>query len=84
MTVTEILKRLGAQLSDGAHGVLLCDMIWVPVLIHDAREAWGRLDVLVSPTGGAGRQWVSLERIRRVPRNGSEGSVGSHVSSRRG
>lgn len=36
----------------------------VPVMVKDARQAFGRTDLLVSPIGGTGESWVSLERVR--------------------
>ena len=36
----------------------------VPVRITNAREAWGRIDVLVTPVDGSGEAWVSAERVR--------------------
>ena len=36
----------------------------VPVRITNAREAWGRIDVLVTPVDGSGEAWVSAERVK--------------------
>ena len=35
-----------------------------PVKITDARESFGRLDVLVTPLDGEGEAWVSAERVK--------------------
>jgi hypothetical protein len=40
--------------------------ISVRVTIHDAREVFGRRDVLVEPVEGRGRAWVALDRVRLV------------------
>ena len=34
-----------------------------PVEIIDARTAFGRVDVLVKPTGGEGQAWVDANRV---------------------
>ena len=42
-------------------------VLHVPVVILDAREVWGRIDVLISPQtqyGEAGEAWVSSERVK--------------------
>lgn len=39
------------------------DVFTVPVTIQDAREVFGRVDVLVAPVGGQGERWVSAERV---------------------
>ena len=36
----------------------------VAVVIHDAREVFGRRDVLIEPVAGRGRAWVALDRVR--------------------
>ena len=36
----------------------------VAVQILDAREHFGRIDVLVTPVQGAGQAWVSAERVK--------------------
>jgi hypothetical protein len=35
----------------------------VSVRVADARERFGRTDVLVTPIAGAGAAWVSMERV---------------------
>lgn len=37
--------------------------ITFPAEIQDARSSFGRIDVLISPIGGKGTVWVSLDRI---------------------
>lgn len=36
----------------------------IPVQILNARENFGRIDVLVTPEGGSGQAWVSAERVK--------------------
>ena len=46
-------------------------MAWTPpgtnvhigVIVMDVREAWGRIDYLVTPEIGEGSQWVSSARL---------------------
>lgn len=37
--------------------------ITVPVEIQDAKQSFGRTDVMVMPIGGKGMVWVSLDRV---------------------
>ena len=60
-----ILDRSGAMIT-----------MRVPVTVKDARQAFGRTDLLVSPVGGTGESWVSIERVRldvRPPAYGENG-----------
>jgi hypothetical protein len=41
-------------------------IIKVPVLITDHRASFGRDDVMVSPVGGSGQGWVSVDRIQLI------------------
>lgn len=36
----------------------------VAVKIMDARDSFGRIDVLVSPENGSGEAWVSADRVK--------------------
>lgn len=36
----------------------------VDVKVKDARETFGRTDLLISPVSGEGEQWVSLESCK--------------------
>lgn len=47
----------------GAVGFLSIEKLSIKVTVIDARECWGRVDLLVAPYGGGGQQWVSLERV---------------------
>jgi hypothetical protein len=62
MTALEQQRLIGMQgllrLQEGS------GVIRVRVTIKDAREAFGRLDVLVEPVDGEGTTWVSAERVR--------------------
>ena len=44
-------------------GILTIDKLGVLVHSLDAREAYGRLDVLVEPVQGTGKVWVAESRI---------------------
>ena len=48
----------------GRTGLLSFDgKIAVEVRAHDAREVYGRLDILVEPVAGTGEVWVAESRI---------------------
>jgi len=36
----------------------------VPIVVSDARQRWGRTDLLISPCGGEGTQWVARDSLR--------------------
>lgn len=58
MTGRELVNLIGQQ------GTLRSlDGLSVAVQIVDARENFGRIDVLVSPTAGEGTAWVSAGRV---------------------
>lgn len=59
----------GFDLADymGRTGSLRVDSLRVEVRIADARQVWGRLDLLVSPVAGQGAEWVSAERVTITP-----------------
>jgi hypothetical protein len=47
---------------DSANG----DPLYFHVLIIDARQVWGRVDLRVLPMAGSGTQWVGLSRISNL------------------
>lgn len=62
MTATEranLIGRRGTMTYEHSSGDLE-----FPVNILDAREAYGRLDVLVTPAEGSGQAWVSADRVK--------------------
>ena len=58
MTAREIADLLDKTATLSTEGLS------VPVRIVDARENFGRMDVLVTPEGGSGQAWVSAERVK--------------------
>ena len=52
----------GAKLI-GRRALLRTSGLAVEVEIRDAREVFGRTDVLVIPSAGAGSAWVSLDSV---------------------
>jgi len=36
----------------------------VEAVVIDAREVWGRIDILVRPAAGRGEAWVSKDAVR--------------------
>ena len=57
MTNAELAEFIGRT------GLLSMDKIAVEVRAHDAREVYGRLDILVAPVAGTGQAWVAESRI---------------------
>lgn len=47
----------------GRVGLLMIDSLRVPVEVLDSRYTFGRTDLLVSPVGGNGQQWVERARV---------------------
>jgi len=47
----------------GMEARLTVENITVAVTIIDVRQAYGRIDYLVSPVSGDGKQWVSASRL---------------------
>lgn len=37
--------------------------VWVPVETLDVRQAYGRIDVRISPVGGKGEMWVASDAL---------------------
>lgn len=63
-TITDHIGAFQWNRHDANAPILLSfELLQVPVIIRDAREAWGRTDVLVSPAEGAGEQWVTVGRL---------------------
>ena len=48
----------------GARGLYAAGTLYIPVIITDAREVFGRVDLCVKPVGGSGLQWVRRENVR--------------------
>ena len=59
MTTREI-----AELLDKAATLESTEGLQVAVKILDARENFGRIDVLVTPEAGSGQAWVSAPRVK--------------------
>ena len=57
MTNTELASYVNKE------GILNTDKLGVLIRSLDAREVYGRLDVLVEPVAGTGQAWVSESRI---------------------
>ena len=47
----------------GRPALLECGALHVLVTVRDARQVFHRVDCLVEPQAGTGRQWVSVERL---------------------
>lgn len=67
MTAVELAKLVGRKgmallsASAGAGRQLRC-----PVEVKDARENFGRTELLVTPVGGSGEAWISDEKFEEA------------------
>lgn len=59
MDVKEMSAFIGKQYSMRVEQTL-----FIPVTVLDVRKVFQRIDVLVTPVGGNGSQWVCLDRIK--------------------
>lgn len=59
MTINEIAKYLGKV------GTVLPGLgsISIAVRVYDARQVYGRIELLVKPTEGSGEAWINPNRI---------------------
>ena len=48
----------------GGHGVLREGVLYIRVRVEDVRTVFDRVDYLVTPVEGSGRQWVSADRVK--------------------
>ena len=48
------------------------DLVRVRVNILDARQVYDRVDLLITPIGGSGKQWVSIQKVFVEPIVASE------------
>lgn len=58
MTASSLLGLIGSR------GQYVNGSLYIPVVITDAREVFGRVDVCIEPVGGSGSQWVSRAAVR--------------------
>ena len=58
MTSRELLRLLDKE------GTLSLGEFTIPVRILDARENFGRVDVLVEPITGEGQAWYSADNVK--------------------
>lgn len=59
MTINEIAKYIGKT------GTILPGLgsISIPVKVYDARQVYGRVELLVKPVSGTGETWINPNRI---------------------
>jgi hypothetical protein len=57
----EMLK--GIMTVIGKSGLMQSDKMQFNVIIRDVKQAFGRVDYLVTPVSGDGETWVSSERV---------------------
>lgn len=65
MTAASLLGLIGAR------GQYVNGTLYIPVVITDAREVFGRVDVCIEPVGGSGQQWVSRSNVRIITEGGT-------------
>ncbi len=65
MTAAEQTSELGKRTVDG-FGYLFIDGLSIRVQVIDTRQAFGRMDALVTPNSGSGVKWVSMDRISKT------------------
>ena len=58
MTIREMAGLLNSD-----HVVVRLEKLTVVCKVKDMREAWNRVDVLITPVNGGGEQWVSVDRV---------------------
>ena len=68
MAPTELEKRkmigkTGLLEVKSSSNKTLQENLRVPVRVKDVRGNFGRTELLITPVGGEGEQWVSLERV---------------------
>jgi hypothetical protein len=56
----------------GKIGLLSSGKLSVPVGVLDSRYVFGRTDLLVTPIGGSGQEWVETGRVRLTDGKDSE------------
>jgi hypothetical protein len=64
MTAMEQITELEKRTVDGC-GFILTDGLKVRVRVLDSRKAFGRDDVLVTPTDGSGQRWMDIKGLTR-------------------
>ena len=64
MTLQEQKTAIDGRTING-EGFIKFDKLRVKVRVIDARKSYGRDDVLVTPVGGSGEQWIDLTRLHK-------------------
>jgi hypothetical protein len=54
------------QVKVGNTAILELEGLKVSVAILDTKQAFGRLDILISPVSGSGQKWISSERLEET------------------
>jgi hypothetical protein len=57
-TTAELARDIGAQAE-----MRIENGLRIIVTVQNTRQAWGRIDYLVTPVYGSGSTWVSSERV---------------------
>jgi len=61
MTATALMQAIGQPVQ------IRMEKLVVNCTIQDIRHAWNRIDILIVPTSGSGKQWVALTRCVIAP-----------------
>lgn len=58
MTATEMIPAVGQRVSVALDGLI------VRVTVLDVRQVYGKPQLLITPTDGAGQRWIDISRLR--------------------
>lgn len=60
MSTAELVEK---YVNKRALWLVMQSKVWVPVETLDVRQAFGRIDVRISPVGGKGEMWVASDAL---------------------
>ena len=66
MLTVEIINQVREATGGSEIAELCLTDLHVQVRILDAKAAYGRIDVLVTPVSGHGERWAKLENIKKL------------------
>lgn len=69
LNVARLSTALGTRVLARFGGV----RVWV--IVEDVRKVWNRVDLLVRPESGEGSEWISMDRLCKVPESSALASV---------
>lgn len=66
MSLSEIVKLVGKRTGMKTEAAIRFDGLFINIQIKDARQSFGRVDVLVTPLNGKGEKWVAVDSLREM------------------